>query len=199
VIPCRKIEHICSVNVKLKIAICHLCDLFTEAKCFLFTDGVSVEHHMYYISLKRKNHRDGIVIHTSNCRYMTMFVSDIVRSRRYYSSTLYKCVCVCVCVCTRVCVSNVFNNSASCVISGHPRSVIEIFAHLEFYAAQIDSYQRFGTTCRFSLQRSIKYGTNKISRMSVSNNTRCVVSQNSEDPKTNQIRAWSIGRMSRTG
>jgi hypothetical protein len=118
---------------------------------------------------------------------------SIVRSRPYYSSTLYKCVCVCVCVCVS---SVVFNNSASCVISGYRHSVIEIFAHLEFYAAQIDSYQRFGTTCRSHLQSSIKYGTNKMSQMSVSKNTRCVKSQNREDPKNESNKSlkywWNV-------
>jgi hypothetical protein len=78
VTPYRKIEKIRSVNVVLKVAICHLCDLFTQAKCFLFTDGVSAERDVYYNYIKRKDHRNGIVIHIYNCRSVKMFVGDRV-------------------------------------------------------------------------------------------------------------------------
>jgi hypothetical protein len=44
----KKTEKIVLRNVVLKIAICLLCGLFTQAKCFLFTDGVLAEYEMYY-------------------------------------------------------------------------------------------------------------------------------------------------------
>lgn len=66
VTPCIKIKKICSVIVVLKIAICLLCVSFTQAKCLLFTDGVSAEHDMYYDYIKRKHHRNRKVKHISN-------------------------------------------------------------------------------------------------------------------------------------
>ena len=42
----------------------------------------------------------------------------------------------------------------SCVISGFRRGVNEIFALLGYYAEQIRSYRRFGTTFRSHLEAS---------------------------------------------
>ena len=74
VTPYIKIKKICSVIVVLKIVICFLCDLFTQAKCLLFTDGVSAARDKYYNYIKRKHHRNRKVQHISNWKSVKMFV-----------------------------------------------------------------------------------------------------------------------------
>jgi hypothetical protein len=104
VTPYVNIKRICSVVVP-KISIHLLCDLFTQAKCFLFRDGVSTEHGMYYNYIKRKRNRNRKETHICNWKSMKVFMGwSIVRLLSYCSSTLYKCVCMCVCMCVCVCV-----------------------------------------------------------------------------------------------
>jgi hypothetical protein len=114
VTPYKKINKICSIVVILEIAICPLCGLFPQAKCFLFKDSILAEHDLYYNYIKRKHQRNRKIIKISNWKSVKMFVGWImVQLRSYYSSTLYKCVCVR--ALARMS-SAVVNNNASCVI-----------------------------------------------------------------------------------
>jgi len=70
----KKIKNIGSVFVVLKIAIFLFCDLFIQANCFLFTDGVLAEHDMYYNRIKRKHNRNRKVMHIFNWKSVKMFV-----------------------------------------------------------------------------------------------------------------------------